>query len=294
MGTEELQLWLCVDAEVRRPAFVLAIPCSVELSTYFNFFLLLLLLDDMTTTQIIDDEEKVAPGAGTTSDNHKKSVRFMDDDTSAANSHGDSVILFQSIGHGQIVSFSNLQHQQLSAGGGVAINSFTEQSSAEQNKTASLFDQIESPQETTQYEGETWEENGTTAPLNSAIGDIDDNKVGNGLKRRRSSMHRRKEKPWKYQKFPLPESTYTFFITENILSVSAVVGVITVAISLTALAITFKYELDKAENGNPYGMPPGVVTEVRIAQFLGAVIGEYPMIISSLFLCSECILFFFT
>jgi hypothetical protein len=242
----------------------------------------------MTTAQIIDDKEKVAPGAGTTSDN-KKNVRFMDDN-SAANSHGDSVILFQSIGHGQIVSFSNLQHQQLSA----AINSFTEQSSAEQNnKTASLFDQIESPEETTQYEGETWEENGTTAPLNSAIGDIDDNKVGNGLKRRRSSVHRRKEKPWKYRKFPLPESTYTLLITENILSVSALVGVITVAISLTALAITLKYELDKAENGNPYGMPPGVVTEVRIAQFLGTIIGQYTMIVS-FYMLRMHVLFFFT
>ena len=107
-------------------------------------------------------------------------------------------------------------------------------------------------------------------------------------------MHRRKEKPWKYQKFPLPESTYTFLITENILSISAVVGVITVAISLTALAITLKYELDKAENGNPYGMPPGVVTEVRIAQFLGTIIGGYTTMSHIYLYASNACLFFFT
>ena len=236
------------------------------------------------------DEEKVA--TGTTSDN-KKNVRFVDDN-SDIKSNGDSVVVCQSIGHGQIIFSSNDNQQQSS--GDVTVNSFIdiEQSSAEQNTTTTLLDRIESPEKATQIEEDTWEENGSTTH-NSTIVGIDDNKEGdnsfNSQRRRRSSIRRRKEKPWKYQRYPFPESTYTLLITENILSMPTVVGVITVAISLMALGITLKNELDNAEDGNPYGMPPGVVTEVRIAQFLGIIIGEYDIISSHVDVyvrCFEC------
>ena len=215
-------------------------------------------------SQIVD-EETIAPG--TTSDYSK--------DKLAANANGDSVIVCQSIGHGQLFLSNDHEHQQSSASpwGGAIVNSFVdiEQSSAEQNNSITLLDRIENPEK----EGDNWEENGS-APHNSAIVDIDDNKEGDNsenLRRKRSSVLRR-EQPWNYQRYQFPESTYTLLITENILSMPTVVGVITVAISLMALGITLKNELDNATDGNPYGMPPGVVTEVRIAQFLGIIIGE--------------------
>lgn len=222
------------------------------------------------TQIIIDDEE----------DTTKRSVRFADDNSSATNNNGDSVIRqVHSIGHGQIITNNNNEQQQLHLSQSPftdmnAFNDFMEQSRAEQN---SLLDRLESL-EATQEVVDTWEDgdsDGGPPPAsvqNRGIGEIDDNKNNNS---RRSSILRRKTKPWKYQKFPLPESTYTFFITEPILlSMSFVVGFITVLGSLLCLSITLKNELDNAEDGNPYGLPRGVTTEVRIAQFLGIIIGE--------------------
>jgi len=48
---------------------------------------------------------------------------------------------------------------------------------------------------------------------------------------------------------------------------------ITVAGSLMCLSITLMNELDNKEDGNHYGLPAGVPKAVRIAQFLGIIIG---------------------
>jgi len=229
-------------------------------------------------TQILDDEE-VAPGMS----QDTKNVRFADDKNNSVANKGDSVIVVQSIGHGQI--FSNNDQQQLAAspwGDVNAFNAFVEQSKVEQN---ALLDRIENL-EAAQNEGDAWEENGS-APLSSAIGDIDDSKEGGGssenLQRNKSIIRRKKECPWKYKKFPFPESTYTLLITERVLSMPFVVGMITVAGSLMCLSITLMNELDNREDGNKYGLPAGVPKAVRIAQFLGIIIGEYHLIFLSCF-----------
>eukprot|EP00577_Skeletonema_sp_RCC1716_P005244 CAMPEP_0113387154 /NCGR_PEP_ID=MMETSP0013_2-20120614/8386_1 /TAXON_ID=2843 ORGANISM="Skeletonema costatum, Strain 1716" /NCGR_SAMPLE_ID=MMETSP0013_2 /ASSEMBLY_ACC=CAM_ASM_000158 /LENGTH=769 /DNA_ID=CAMNT_0000270033 /DNA_START=12 /DNA_END=2318 /DNA_ORIENTATION=+ /assembly_acc=CAM_ASM_000158 len=219
-------------------------------------------------TQILDDEE-VAPGMS----QDTKNVRFADDKNNSVANKGDSVIVVQSIGHGQIISNNDQQQLAASPWGDVnAFNAFVEQSKAEQN---ALLDRIKNL-EAAQNEGDAWEENGS-APLSSAIGDIDDSKEGGGssenLQRNKSIIRRKKECPWKYKKFPFPESTYTLLITERVLSMPFVVGMITVAGSLMCLSITLMNELDNREDGNHYGLPAGVPKAVRIAQFLGIIIG---------------------
>jgi hypothetical protein len=71
-----------------------------------------------------------------------------------------------------------------------------------------------------------------------------------------------------------------------------VVGMITVAGSLMCLGITLMNELDNEEDGNKYGLPAGVPKAVRIAQFLGIIIGEYHLIFLSCFnaLSATCLL----
>ena len=221
-------------------------------------------------TQISNGNDENEDEPGRPQDVKNKNARLTDGN-SAANCD-DSVIVIQSIGHGQIIANSDPQHQQpLDVH---AFNSFIEQSRAEQN---ALLDRIENL-EAAQQLGETWRENDVPAPVNSAIADtdIEDNKGGEnseGILRNKSILRRKKETPWKYQKFPFPESTYTLFITEHILSLPSLVGLITVVGSMMCLGITLKNELDNAEDGNKYGLPAGVPKEVRIAQFLGIIIG---------------------
>ena len=68
-------------------------------------------------TQILDDEE-VAPGMS----QDTKNVRFADDKNNSVANKGDSVIVVQSIGHGQI--FSNNDQQQLAASPWGDVNAF--------------------------------------------------------------------------------------------------------------------------------------------------------------------------
>jgi hypothetical protein len=216
-----------------------------------------------------------------------KAVKFADDSSSAdgdgdTDTIGDSVRIVQSIGSGQIYNnTSDHNHQPLSSPSSQQetsswsdIHTFLAQTRAEQT---ALLDRLESLEATLEL-NDAWDENnlqrvGTTTTTGGIDG-IDDHKENESRPRRKSSIARRKAKPWKYMKYPLPESTYTFLITEKIVSLPYLVGIVTTAGSLMCLGITLKNELDNATSGNPYGLPPGVPNEVRIAQFLGIIIGE--------------------
>ncbi len=233
------------------------------------------------TQNISSDDNEGASGSQDT----KHAVRFANGNSVANGS--DSVQVIQSLGHSQITSNSNDDQQQQQPPAATpwadesAFNSFMEQSRAEQN---ALLDRIESL-EATQQLGDTWGENNNLP----AIDDVDDEKGNlNSINEQRSKsiLRHKKETPWKYQKFPFPESTYTFFITENILSMPFLMGLTTVVMSLLCLGITLMNELDNSEDGNKYGMPAGVPKEVRIAQFLGIIIGEDQFMLE---ICFKCI-----
>ena len=104
----------------------------------------------------------------------------------------------------------------------------------------------------------------------------------------------------------LPESTYSLLMTEKIMSIPFFTGILSVFLSLFALVLALKNELDNGESGNFLGkqivlyfcicsyinltltssllhhmeiifsfpgLPAGVQSEVRMAQYLGILIG---------------------
>jgi len=73
--------------------------------------------------------------------------------------------------------------------------------------------------------------------------------------------------------YELPESTYTLMITENICSLSFLAAIVACAIAIFSLVIVLINELDNGDEDNPLGLPAGVTREVRMAQFLGVIIG---------------------
>jgi len=77
----------------------------------------------------------------------------------------------------------------------------------------------------------------------------------------------------RYDKYELPESTYTLLMTENLISIPFATGIIAAAISMMCLVLALKNELDNETPGNPLGLPAGVRTEVRMAQYLGVLVG---------------------
>lgn len=75
-----------------------------------------------------------------------------------------------------------------------------------------------------------------------------------------------------HDKFELPASTYTFFITEPVFSLPFFVGLITYGVCLACLSLALKDELDSGTDDNPYGIAE-VTRTVRIAQYLGIIVG---------------------
>jgi len=73
--------------------------------------------------------------------------------------------------------------------------------------------------------------------------------------------------------YELPESTYTLMITENICSLSFLAAIVACTIAIFSLVIVLINELDNGDEDNPLGLPAGVTREVRMAQFLGVIIG---------------------
>ncbi|KAL7516968.1 hypothetical protein ACHAWX_001938 [Stephanocyclus meneghinianus] len=74
--------------------------------------------------------------------------------------------------------------------------------------------------------------------------------------------------------YELPESTFTLLITHNIFSVPFFTGLIASALALMCLVLVFINELDKGTIDNPFSLPAGVTTEVRMAQFVGVLMEE--------------------
>eukprot|EP00984_Skeletonema_dohrnii_P035952 scaffold36362_cov155-Skeletonema_dohrnii-CCMP3373.AAC.6 len=76
----------------------------------------------------------------------------------------------------------------------------------------------------------------------------------------------------RYDNFHLPESSFTFLITEPILSAPFAVGLIAYAVSLACLALALQNEIVKGTDDNKYAIAE-VTSTVRIVQYLGVVIG---------------------
>jgi hypothetical protein len=72
-----------------------------------------------------------------------------------------------------------------------------------------------------------------------------------------------------YDDFPLPESTYTLLITHKFLSIPFFTGMITCGLPMFCLVLVLVDEADQGNVDNPLGLPAGVTTTIRIAQFLG-------------------------
>jgi hypothetical protein len=76
-----------------------------------------------------------------------------------------------------------------------------------------------------------------------------------------------------YDDFELPADTYTLLMTEPIWSVPFFAGFIAPSISAACLILAFQNEWDNGSPGNPLGVPAGIRSSVRAAQFLGVSIG---------------------
>jgi len=76
-----------------------------------------------------------------------------------------------------------------------------------------------------------------------------------------------------YDEYELPESSYSLLMTEKILSVPFFTGIFSAFLSMFALILALKNELDNGERGNFLGLPAGVPEEVRLAQYFGIFIG---------------------
>lgn len=71
----------------------------------------------------------------------------------------------------------------------------------------------------------------------------------------------------------VPQSTFTFLITEKILSKPFFVAIIALCLSLMSLTVVLINELGNGTAMSPYGLPAGASKEVIIAQYLGIIIG---------------------
>jgi hypothetical protein len=75
------------------------------------------------------------------------------------------------------------------------------------------------------------------------------------------------------RKYGLPESTFTFLITHGPLSVPFAFAVFSMFLSISCLSLTLASSIQQGSEGNRLGIPAGVEAPVRVAQFLGAIVG---------------------
>lgn len=66
-----------------------------------------------------------------------------------------------------------------------------------------------------------------------------------------------------------PESTFSLLITHHPLSGPFAFAVFSAGLSISCLSLTLASSIKKGSQGNPLGMPAGVDSMVRGAQFLG-------------------------
>lgn len=83
------------------------------------------------------------------------------------------------------------------------------------------------------------------------------------------TIHDNRAKSGLYDTFELPESTFTLLITQPFLSIQFLTGLLACALALFCLILVLIDEMDKGTDDNPFGLPAGVTTPTRIAQYLG-------------------------
>lgn len=76
-----------------------------------------------------------------------------------------------------------------------------------------------------------------------------------------------------YDNFELPADTYTLLMTAPLWSISFWSGFVAPALSGACLILALANEADNRSPGNPFGLPAGVRSSVRAAQYLGVIIG---------------------
>ena len=82
----------------------------------------------------------------------------------------------------------------------------------------------------------------------------------------------KKSLEWKFQKYDLPESTYSFLITEPVFSPGFLVGAVAAVICLMSLGIVLTSVWGNTSPENRFGVPVGVSPETQMIQFLGVII----------------------
>lgn len=90
---------------------------------------------------------------------------------------------------------------------------------------------------------------------------------------RKDSMTMNEEGSELIQKYNLPESTFSFMITEKILSFGFVTSIVVFLLAMTCLFMAHRNQADQGRPGNPLGLPPNVQVEVRVAQYLMLLVG---------------------
>ena len=74
------------------------------------------------------------------------------------------------------------------------------------------------------------------------------------------------------RKYALPESTFSLLVTHHPLSIPFCFAVFSVALSISCLCLTLVSSISNGTKGNVLGIPAGVSTTVRAAQFLGTFV----------------------
>lgn len=81
------------------------------------------------------------------------------------------------------------------------------------------------------------------------------------------------------EKYKLPESTFSLFITHHPFSVPFAFAVFTTALSTCCLGLTLAESVSTGTQGNVLGIPGGVSDAVRAAQFFGAIVGKHATLV---------------
>lgn len=90
---------------------------------------------------------------------------------------------------------------------------------------------------------------------------------------RRLDDYEEKKETFDENKYALPESTFSLLVTHHPLSVPFAFGVFSMVLSISCLSLTLASAISKGVNGNALGIPAGVDGTVRVAQFLGVIVG---------------------
>ena len=172
------------------------------------------------------------------------------------------VRLVSSIGHGDIQDDNN--ESNTTAPSWAEFNALAQQTRAMQERIAT----IEKQQQQQQQPGSIVDEGV------GLLGSDEDNKSPHQQRTLGVASHLTESTvEAMYDEYELPESSYSLLMTEKILSIPFFTGIFSAFLSMFALILALKNELDNGEPGNFLGLPAGVPEEVRLAQYFGIFIG---------------------